>query len=130
LEERTFGEESFSAEIPCWRCSNCGEEIFDAEDRQRWGDALAAVLAQGRPTGQKFRFLRKHMELPAKELAALLAVTPETVSRWEGGKHEIPLAVWALLGVLVREHRRGEKTTLEDLQRMAQPSPRQVHFAL
>lgn len=85
---------------------------------------------QGKPTGEKFRFLRKQAELPAKELAGLLGVTPETVSRWEGGKHEIPLAVWALLGVLVGEHRSKSTTTMDRLRGMAQPPPREVRVML
>jgi len=52
---------------------------------------IAAAITEKRSalTGSEFRFLRKHMRLKAKDLAAVLGVTLTTISRWETGAERI-----------------------------------------
>ena len=77
-------------------CKNCKHvvrvEIPDAE-----GLTAAVVVARAlmpvKLNGREIKFMRKAMELPAKELAEKLDVSEETISRWEnqqviGGANE------------------------------------------
>lgn len=86
-----------------WQCSACGEvdltlNAMAAYERR----AAALVLRDGRHTGGAvIRFARKALGLTQAELALLLGCQPETLSRWENDKGEMPraeqLAVVALL---------------------------------
>jgi len=73
--------------------------LFDLKEVARHELAAATLLvARGVRTGSEFRFVRKLAGLRANELAEMLDVRPETVSRWERGDVEIPRAVAYALG--------------------------------
>lgn len=83
------------------RCSSCGETLFDDASVERQEiDAATALVARGIRTAAEFRFVRKVAGLLANDLAELLGVRPETVSRWERGEGEIPRAAAFALGEL------------------------------
>jgi putative zinc finger/helix-turn-helix YgiT family protein len=71
-------------------CKKCGEEELAIPAIERLHTAIASALASKpqrlQPT--EVRFLRKHLGLSGRDFAALLRVTPETVSRWENPKRE------------------------------------------
>jgi transcriptional regulator with XRE-family HTH domain len=56
------------------------------------------------------------MGFAAAERATALGVTPETISRWETGRHPIDPAALGLLTVLVREAAAGSTSTLDMLR--------------
>lgn len=66
-------------------CDACGEETITIPDV----NGLVAAVAVARtmiPTklnGTEIKFLRKAVDLSAKDLAGVLGIRPETVSRWE-----------------------------------------------
>lgn len=76
-----------------------------------------------RPWAKEFRAAREEMFLPAKELASLLDVTPETVSRWENGKRDVPWMVIKTMEILVSQHRRGDFTLMRLLHAQKHPRP-------
>jgi putative zinc finger/helix-turn-helix YgiT family protein len=83
------------------RCSACEETLFAAGETEKQERAAADVLVErGLRTAAEFRFVRKMAGLKATELADLLDVRPETVSRWERGEVEIPRPVAFVLGEL------------------------------
>jgi len=51
--------------------------------------AIARIMIPVKLTGDEVRFLRNTVRLKAKEIAELVQVTPETVSRWEHGKEQV-----------------------------------------
>ena len=59
----------------------------------------------------------------AADLAELLDVTPETVSRWETGKLDVARAAWsALAGIVVeRAHGEGRSRMLDRLRALQAP---------
>ena len=63
-----------------------------------------------------FKHLRKTLGLKATNLADLLGVTSETISRWENGHNEPDRAVWATLEQLVDDHYGNRTTTLDRLR--------------
>ena len=69
-------------------CPNCGEVGVSIPDLPGLiaAAAVARVKMPWRLEADEIRFLRKACQLTAKDLADLLQVTPETVSRWENGK--------------------------------------------
>lgn len=83
------------------RCGSCGETIFEGDEVQRQEREIAAVLvARGVRTAAEFKFVRKVAGFRANEIAELLGVRPETVSRWERGEAEVPRSAAFALGEL------------------------------
>jgi len=83
------------------RCGSCGETIFEGDEVQRQEREIAAVLvARGVRTAAEFKFVRKVAGFRATEIAELLGVRPETVSRWERGEAEVPRSAAFALGEL------------------------------
>lgn len=113
----------FAAQLPAQRCTKCGETFVTAEAMGQFELAVAAHLAAaGANTHEAFRFMRKTLGLKGTELAALLDVTPETMSRWEGGKVAVPRSPAALLAAMVEDAVHGRTTTRDHLSRMQQPA--------
>jgi YgiT-type zinc finger domain-containing protein len=101
-------------------CSSCGERYYQAKDLVAAEDAVTRELvARGIRDGAVFKCLRKALGLKATELADLLGVTPETISRWENGHNQADRAVWATLDLLVNDHQASRTTTLDRLRRLA-----------
>jgi putative transcriptional regulator len=71
-------------------CKKCGEEELAIPAIEGLHQAIANALASKPQRLQpiEVRFLRKHLGLSGRDFAALLRVTPETVSRWENPKRE------------------------------------------
>ena len=114
---RTVGDQVFSATVPAERCRACGEGYVRAADGIRFEAAIAIELARrGTTGGEAFRYMRRHLQLSGGDLARLLSVAPETVSRWEMGRRPTDAAAARLLGVLVLEHAAGRNETLQRLQ--------------
>lgn len=77
------------------RCPSCGEEevaIPRMEELHRL-IARAVIHKPSGLSGAEVRFLRKWLGHSGRDLAAIMGVTPETVSRWETGA--IPLGTTA-----------------------------------
>jgi len=86
------------------RCRECGETVFDLTEMKRQERAIAKAIAErGVRTGSELKLVRKVAGLRVVDIAAMLDVTPETVSRWERGTVEIPRAAAYVLGDLL-EH--------------------------
>jgi len=99
------------------RCSACEEVIFDfAEVERQQREAGHGLVARGIRTAAEFKLVRKLAGLRANELAEMLDVRPETVSRWERGEVEIPRAVAYALGEYF-EHPRITRQKLEAFAR-------------
>jgi putative zinc finger/helix-turn-helix YgiT family protein len=99
------------------RCRECGETLFDLVEMKRQERAIAKELAaRGVRTGSEFKLVRKVAGLRAVDVAAMLNVTPETVSRWECGTVEIPRAAAYVLGDLL-EHPKLARERLEAFAR-------------
>jgi DNA-binding transcriptional regulator YiaG len=80
-----------------------GETVYTLDEVDEHQRQLAAeYVDRGIRTGAEFKLVRKFAELSQGELAGLLDVALESVSRWETGKHEIPRAVAYALGELLR----------------------------
>ena len=120
---REGGKHVFSATVTGLVCEACGESLTDIRDGERFDLAVAEILSEAAPTGDAFRFLRKVAGLRARDLAKMLGVTADTVSRWENDKHGIDRAAFFVLGQIVREKREGRTAMLDLLTRGEMPRP-------
>jgi putative zinc finger/helix-turn-helix YgiT family protein len=104
------------------RCPECGDYEVDIPRMEELHCLIAQEVASKGPrlTAQEIRFLRKYLGFSGVDFAATLDVTPETVSRWEGGKKQMsPISERALrLMVFVRSP--IEEYPLERLAEVAQ----------
>ena len=105
-------------------CPTCGEVGITIPDLPGLiaAVAVARVRTQWRLEGDEIRFLRKACELTAKELAELLQVTAETVSRWENGKAPIGPSTEKLLrihvGLALKERAPGVQFDQNEIVRL------------
>jgi putative zinc finger/helix-turn-helix YgiT family protein len=75
------------------RCESCGERLFTGLEVDRQFDEVArAIVARGLRTGAELRWVRKAAGFRAADVAELLDVRPETISRWERGEADMPRA--------------------------------------
>ena len=119
---REIAGHAFRAKVPATRCGNCGEILYESRDLGHFDDAVALALLDGHITAPAaIRFVRKAMGMKGEELAELLGVRPETVSRWENGKREIDRATFVLLRQLLLERHRPEHPTADYLRKLQRP---------
>jgi hypothetical protein len=67
--------------------------------------------------------MRSALELKSLELATLLNVRPETISRWENGKGKIDRAAWVVVADMVDDRLNNRLTTVNRLLAAANPKP-------
>ena len=114
----------FLAQVPATVCEQCGETYFTSEEVGRFEQAVALTLARsGENSGAIFQYFRKFLGLRAQDLAGLLGLAKETVSRWENEAREPDRAAVALLGTMVLEQTEGRSTTLERLRALSMQAP-------
>lgn len=119
LVEETIrvGDVTFTARVPADVCPRCGEFYLDGVTIRALEKAVAEALAHGGDgSPEAFRYMRKAIGLKAVEVAELMSVTPETVSRWENGERQPEPRAVRLLGALVLEVVEGRTTLLEYLR--------------
>lgn len=117
-----LGDSTFTAEVPAEVCPHCGESLVHSKDLRWFETAVArAAMEAGLHNGEALRWMRKSAGLRAVDVAALLGVTPETLSRWENDKRTIERASWAALAALATEGLDGP--TAARLRAAAAPAP-------
>jgi len=115
---------AFVASVDGRKCTACGAASFKGTDLARFDGAVAAALAgSGETSGEAFRWMRKALDLRAIDIAALLGVTPETISRWETGRVTIDRGAMALLALMVLDHARESAATMDALRARAAAKP-------
>lgn len=104
---RESGLEDVIIEITVHHCPKCGEVLPEIQNVKALHALIADRLFQ-KPTsltGAEVRFLRKEMGMKAKDFAALLGVSPVTVSRWETGAERVGDTNDRLIRCLYQLHR-------------------------
>lgn len=105
--------------MPGQECRQCGESFFEVRTLARFDQLVAKELANaGVKTGDVLRFIRKAAGVRAVDLAALLDVRPETVSRWEHDKRPIDRGSYAVLHQLLIEKLAESTATADYLRRL------------
>lgn len=125
-ERRTVSGQTFATMLRGRKCTACEFKAFDGASLEGFERAIAQHIAEHGPvSGEAFKWMRKAgLAMRAVDLAALLGVAPETLSRWETGEREVPRAEWAAVAALVLEQPREKRPMLERLQRLAKGPPK------
>jgi putative zinc finger/helix-turn-helix YgiT family protein len=121
---RTFEGHVFKANLDAQRCLKCRKKFLKPGADKDFDRRMALRLTQcwpPRPTA--LRLIREVIGLPAKELAALLGITPETVSRWEHGRLTPGRQTLAVLAELVESPKRSQARRTLDALRYPRPLP-------
>lgn len=114
----------FTRSLPVMRCTRCGEETTKGQDIEAFELEVAAELARhGELPADAFKYMRRTLGMKAAELAELLDVAPETISRWENDKQTIERRAAALLSSMVLDKVEGRTSTLDRLRALMKPSP-------
>ena len=108
--------------MPALVCPVCGEKVIDGPLLlQKEREVAAALAREGPIDGDSFRFMRTTLRLRAADLAALLDVTPETISKWENGKNPVLRTAWLVVADMAFENadEDGRHPLRERLQSLA-----------
>jgi DNA-binding transcriptional regulator YiaG len=90
-------------ELRCTKCGHLAATGFSNLEGLIAAVAVARVVAPQKLRGRDVRFLRKALGWPSRELAAMLEVRDETVSRWENGKEPLGPTSEKLLRLMVAQ---------------------------
>ena len=122
----------FDGELPASICPKCGEKYIDGPKIQRLELMVAKHLADhAQRTPEAFRFMRKVLGMRAADLAPLVGVTAETLSRYETGAREIDPIRFGVLATLVADSASGRQEALARFQSALEPAkalPRKVEL--
>ena len=108
------GQDVWVPDVPHLRCPVCGEVVLRRDDARRLrGLALARYREEHHLlSAEEIRTLRERLGLTQSELARLLRLGANTVSRWESGRNVQAAAMDVLLRLI-----RDVPGTLEYLRR-------------
>lgn len=119
---REVGEHTFAATVPATRCPSCGSTHIEPRVLERFDLHVADRLARaGVATGRAFRFMRNALQLRAQDLAQLLDLSPETLSRWENDKRPVDRSALTVLAACVTDALAGRTATLDTLRALRTP---------
>lgn len=117
------GETTYYTSVPMKECPGCREGYVDGPALKACELAVAAeVASRGPVSGTSFRFMRKVLGIRGNEMAELLGVRPETISRWEQGRGEVDRSAWTVLSSMVLEERDGSRALRERLETLRRPA--------
>jgi len=116
------GGRDFLLTVPAGNCRLCGTSYLVAEALE-WGELqIACRLAmEGPANGASFRALRKSLGFTASQLAEMLDITAETISRWENGQRRVDRSAWTVVGSMVLETADMPTSTLARLKVASSP---------
>lgn len=104
---RSVAGHTFRGTVRTLTCA-CGASEVPGEALEAFEISVGRALTNAPPTGEAARWIRKALGYTAVDLAALLGVRPETISRWERNERSIDHAAWAMLGMLTTDRRMAE----------------------
>jgi predicted transcriptional regulator len=114
---------SFVIVVPARVCRDCDALFLDGPCLERAELEVACELARTGPSdGESFRFMRKALAMRATDIASLIAVSPETISRWENGQRTVDRIAWITVGTMVLEKAKRATSTLERLMALRNPT--------
>ena len=131
LRDKIAGRVYVCATVRGWRCPTCGEEVFEGVDLHRFELAMVRDLGQhAERSGPAFRRMRRMLGFTSTELAELLGVALETVSRWESGARTVEALAFRVLGMIAADRLEGRNATEDALRAAEEPAPREGEVRL
>ncbi len=107
----------YLSRINVWICKECGAEEAEIPSIELLHNEIARLLVTKRKglNPSEFRFLRAYLGFSGKDFANCVGVSPETISRWENKKVEIPQAVDNLLRHMTLLNKKNHEYSVESL---------------
>lgn len=98
------GEEIAVPSAAHLKCPKCGEVVLRFQDGKRLGEDAIALYRKkhGLLSADEIRAIREHFNLRQADLARLLRLGANTVSRWESGRN-VQTAAMDILLRLIRD---------------------------
>ena len=96
------GEEISVPSAPHLACPKCGEIVLRYRDSRRLGEDAIYRKKHGLLSADEIRALRERLDLTQADLARLLRLGANTVSRWESGRN-VQTAAMDILLRLIRD---------------------------
>ena len=113
------------------RCRGCGDHEVALPRVEELHRVIArhVIRKPTRLSPAEIRFLRKWLGESGEDLAELMGVTPEQVSRWENGKRDIGAPADRLLRLLVATAKPRDDYSTEQWRDLREKSsaPRKMH---
>ncbi len=102
LRESLNGESMTVTGISHLHCDGCGEKMFDVEAMRKLEQGAMDIYRQrhGLLSGEEIRAIRVKLGLTQAQLATMLRLGPNTLSRWEAGRNVQTAAMDLLLRLL------------------------------
>jgi putative zinc finger/helix-turn-helix YgiT family protein len=96
------GEDVAVPDVPHFKCAKCREQVLTYTQARRFEqDAIALFRKKyGLLSGDEIRGIREHHSLTQVEIARLLRLGPNTISRWESGRNVQTAALDVLLRLI------------------------------
>lgn len=116
-------------------CSKCGEQFIVPDlDGLNIAIAVARTKLPAKLMGEEIRFIRKAMEMSAKDIADLLEVSAETISRWENDKLPMSISNEKLFRLVacfaLSDRAKGVDFSPEEITKLRIPAIRQTELTL
>jgi DNA-binding XRE family transcriptional regulator len=119
LSEHAKNTALCSGQVPL--CGGTHELRIQGHDGLDLGAFEEWLAEHGVRTPQELKFMRKAAGIRAADLASWLAVTPETISHWETGKHAPDVVTRSTIASIVLDTLRGESSTRDRLHAQGHP---------
>jgi putative zinc finger/helix-turn-helix YgiT family protein len=117
--------------VTVYRCSRCGAHELALPRIEELHRVIArdVIRKPTRLSPLEIRFLRKWLGHSGEDLAELMGVTPEQVSRWENGKRDMGAPADRLLRLLVATTEPRDDYSTEHWRELRAKStaPRKLH---
>jgi putative zinc finger/helix-turn-helix YgiT family protein len=96
------GEEIAVPSAAHLHCPKCGEIVLRFQDSKRLGEDAIAIYRKkhGLLSADEIRAIREHFKVTQTDLARLLRLGANTVSRWESGRNVQTAAMDVLLRLI------------------------------
>ena len=96
------GEDVAVPDVPHFKCPKCREQVLTYMPARRFEEDAIALYRKkyGLLSGDEIRAIREHHNLTQVELARLLRLGPNTISRWESGRNVQTAALDVLLRLI------------------------------
>lgn len=128
---RTVAGHTFQAELDVLTCPSCDMTYYHADTVGAFDLQVAAWLAEhGVGGSEAFQFMRRVLGIKGAELAGLLDITPETLSRWGKGHRPPDTKALSILGSMILDRAEGHDRTLQRLRSLQAPPPAASHVEL
>ncbi len=100
-----------------WSCPHDDTFVVPKAAHQHFDrEVLQTFATKGPATGKTLKYMRGALAMKAQDLALLVGVKPETLSRWENEAQPVNPLVWVTVARMALDLLEGRTTTTQQLR--------------